>query len=218
MDEANKAVDASIVEVTRLRRILKQGTSKQVTSLEEKTLIKATGLSWFNDHRKYLAKLLDDDLLKDVDAFYKCLISASDHASTRPNYDALLKNILNELPKIREYIISASTVILDTRFTDNLLDFSPLIPDPAMRKILLARWTECIGCIEANLPLSATVMMGGLLEAVLLARINKELDKSAVFKATNAPRNRSTNKVIPLKEWTLRNYIDVIPVQDINCR
>jgi hypothetical protein len=209
MDDANNAIDADIKEARRLRQILKCGTSKQVTSHEERSVIKATSFAWFNNHRKFILEVLGNDLLKDIDGFYKCLISKSDLASIRSKYDEILKNIIKEFPKIREYIISASTVIVDNKINDKPLDFSPLIPDPAMRKILTARWVECMGCIEADLPLAATVMMGGLIEAVLLARINREPDKSAVYKANRAPKFRSTNKTIPLNEWTLRNFIDV---------
>ena len=71
------------------------------------------------------------------------------------------------------------------------------------------RWIECVNCINGNSPLAATVMMGGLLEGLLLARINRENNKAPIFQASNAPKDYSTKKVLPLKEWTLRNFIDV---------
>ena len=52
-------------------------------------------------------------------------------------------------------------------------------------------------------------MMGGLLEALFVARANRLNDKSALFKAKSTPRDGQTQKPIPLKEWTLRPYIDV---------
>jgi hypothetical protein len=52
-------------------------------------------------------------------------------------------------------------------------------------------------------------MMGGLLEALLLSRVHRHPDKSAVFKAASAPRDSKTAKPLMLQEWTLRNYIDV---------
>jgi hypothetical protein len=52
-------------------------------------------------------------------------------------------------------------------------------------------------------------MMGGLLEALLLARVNSETDKQAVFKAASAPRDKG-GKTKPLPEWMLKNYIDVV--------
>jgi hypothetical protein len=92
---------------------------------------------------------------------------------------------------------------------DQAPDFSPLIGDPKMQRILRDRWDECICCIAAGAPLAATVMMGGLLETLLLARFNRETDKAPIFHAVTAPRDSKTKKTLPLKEWTLRNYLDV---------
>jgi len=52
-------------------------------------------------------------------------------------------------------------------------------------------------------------MMGGLMEALLVARINKLSDQSPVFKAKAAPKDKGTGTVLKLREWTLSNYIDV---------
>jgi hypothetical protein len=78
-----------------------------------------------------------------------------------------------------------------------------------MRKVLARRWEECTRCVSAKAPLAATVMMGGLLEALLLARVHRQNDKSSVFRAASAPRDGKTGKSLMLQEWTLRNYIDV---------
>jgi len=52
-------------------------------------------------------------------------------------------------------------------------------------------------------------MMGGLLEALLLARVHRETDKTRVFRCSSVPRDKGTGKSLMLQEWTLRNYIDV---------
>jgi hypothetical protein len=78
-----------------------------------------------------------------------------------------------------------------------------------MQQLLANRWNECVGCVEHDLPLAATVMMGGLLEALLIARINRLSDQAPVFKAKAAPKEKSTGTVLKLREWTLSNYIDV---------
>ena len=52
-------------------------------------------------------------------------------------------------------------------------------------------------------------MMDGLLEALLVARINKLSDQSPVFKAKSAPKDKATGNVLKLRDWTLSNYIDV---------
>ncbi len=77
-----------------------------------------------------------------------------------------------------------------------------------MQALLTARWDECVKCLRAGAPLAATVMMGGLLEALLLARINLELDKTPIFKAAAAPKD-DQQRTRPLKEWALKNYIEV---------
>ena len=57
--------------------------------------------------------------------------------------------------------------------TDTAPKFEPLISDPKMQAILIKRWQECVICVESGAPLAATVMMGGLLEGLLLAKINQ---------------------------------------------
>ena len=52
-------------------------------------------------------------------------------------------------------------------------------------------------------------MMGGLLETLLLARVNREPNKKSIFSASTAPKDRRSTKPLALNEWTLRNYIDV---------
>jgi hypothetical protein len=91
-----------------------------------------------------------------------------------------------------------------------------------MQSILAYRWRECVLCLQAPAPLAATVMMGGLLEAILLARINREPDKSRVFKANKAPKDLK-GSTRSLKDWTLSDYIKVshelrwisVPVKDV---
>jgi hypothetical protein len=52
-------------------------------------------------------------------------------------------------------------------------------------------------------------MMGGLLEGLLLAKINQLPNKAAVFSAIATPKDPKTGKALQLKEWGLKNYIDV---------
>lgn len=56
--------------------------------------------------------------------------------------------------------------------------------------------------------LAATVMMGGLLETLLLARINVVVNKAAIFTAKNAPKDR-TSKTLALSEWKLVAMVEV---------
>jgi len=52
-------------------------------------------------------------------------------------------------------------------------------------------------------------MMGGLLEALFVARANKLPDKSVLFRASGTPIDKQTNKPIALQNWMLAAYIAV---------
>jgi len=209
MTNSHIAVDAALAEIDRLKKVLKRRRSPQVWSAEEKSLVKATALSWFNNHRKQVQPSLGGDLLGPPDTCYKGLLSAADRAASRGKYDSLLKNIHKELVSIRGYILTAGQDDAARKTVDDPPKFDPLIGDPRMRDILTNRWLECSVCLTAGASLAATVMMGGLLEALLLARINKEQNKTFIFAAATAPKDKSTRKTLPLKDWTLRNFIDV---------
>lgn len=63
--------------------------------------------------------------------------------------------------------------------------------------------------VDASAPLAATVMMGGLLEALFVARANLMANKTPLFRAKATPIDSKTKKPLALPEWTLRPYIDV---------
>lgn len=52
-------------------------------------------------------------------------------------------------------------------------------------------------------------MMGGLLEALFVARANKMNDKKPLVGATSAPKDKTTGKTINYQEWMLDSYIKV---------
>lgn len=52
-------------------------------------------------------------------------------------------------------------------------------------------------------------MMGGLVEGLLLAKVNSQPTLANVFTAKAAPKDRKTGNPLPLSEWTLKHYIDV---------
>jgi hypothetical protein len=78
-----------------------------------------------------------------------------------------------------------------------------------MRQILENRWKECQKCLSAEAALAATVMMGGLLEALFLAKINSLTDKAPVFKTAKAPKDKASGNPLQLKDGGLKDYIDV---------
>lgn len=207
MPNAHDAVDEAIREVDRLRRLLKRGRSRQVQSVDDKDVIRATCLAWFNNHRSGLQQAVGDDLLERPDKLYKAILGAADRATARSTYDGWLKELRNSLSELRSAVVAP--LLPATPTADSPPSFDSLVPDPAMRKVLARRWEECTRCVSAGAPLAATVMMGGLLEALLLARVHRLIDKSGVFGAASAPRDGKTGKPLMLQEWTLRNYIDV---------
>lgn len=207
MNKAFEAIDASIKEVKKLRVVLKRKNDIQVRSQEECSLINATAQAWFNNHNKEVVRF-NPEGLKELNQIYKKVLLATDRASTRKFYDDCIKSIIKALSEVRGQVIESSTHN-PAPTNDDPLDFSPIAADSRMQAILADRWNECHRCIAGSAWLAATVMMGGFLEALLLARINKEQDKPKIFKAKTAPKDQKTGKAQELKDWTLRHYIDV---------
>ncbi|MHB8471722.1 MAG: hypothetical protein ACYDC8_02495 [Gammaproteobacteria bacterium] len=209
MESAHEKVDVAIREVETFRKNLNKNKAKQVSSLEERNIAKATALSWFNNHLPIIADVVDHEQCEPVTAGYHKLIDFTDRATSRTRYDSVLKALKKDLGNLRKHAVDGKVNSQTAVSSDQHPNFAPLIGDLKMQGILAERWRECVVCILHNAPLAATVMMGGLLETMLLARFNKEIDKSCIFKATTAPKDRKTGKTLELKEWTLRHYLDV---------
>jgi hypothetical protein len=123
---------------------------------------------------------------------------------------ALIKSAKHLLSKLQaERAVDLSNTLAPAATSDAAPSFSTIAGDLGMQKILQNRWNECVSCVTYGLPLAATVMMGGLLEAVLLARINMLQDKRSAFTAVAAPKDKKSGATLQLKEWGLSNYIDV---------
>ena len=208
MDNAHETIEEVVRALDRLRRTLKKGSNPQVRSNEEQSLVKAMCLAWFNNFRPGILAVVDDELLQDVDAYFKDLLAACDRATTRSKYDEIIKALRTEMSRIRGYSLTPAPAVNQTT-SDIPPNFANLVPDPSMREILERRWTECTICVESKAHLAATVMMGGLLEALLLARVHRVSNKNVIFKAAKAPKDHKSGKPLPLQEWTLRHYIDV---------
>jgi hypothetical protein len=212
MTDGQRAIDTAVAEADRLQKVLKRETSAQVRSSEEQQIIKATGLSWFNAHRGILAQALGDDQIKNLDDHYRALIDASTRSTLRSKYFLSLKQIKKCLTQLQtDHVITLATSPgpLQATTSDTPPSFAPLIADPKMQTILVKRWQECVICVQSGAPLAATVMMGGILEGLLLAKINNLADKTPVFAAAIAPKDPKTGKTLQLKEWGLKNFIDV---------
>ena len=201
-----KSIDEAITQIETLIKVIKKSKSIQISNADERSIIKATAMSWFQNVRPKLN--ITEIQLLEIDNSYKILLEASDKNVRRSKCLSEIKNLRAKIIKLRSDNILTITIHNATN-TDKPPDFSVLIKDGRMKDILTRRWDECLKCIEVNAPLSSLVMMGGMLEAILLAKINSNNDKSKIFKARTAPIDKKTSKVYLLQEWTLRNYIDV---------
>ena len=210
MTEPQSAIDAAIAEAERLRQLLRKGNSKQVSADDERRVIKATALTWFNNHRQVLTATLNGDVLSNIDAEYRSMLAASEKATLRKRHLHGLKLIKKGLTQIQsDHVLSLSgTQVAQRETTDTTPHFTLLVTDLKMQTILRNRWQECVTCVENGAPLAAVVMMGGMLEGLLLARVNQLTDKAPVFKAATAPKDK-TGTALALKDWGLNNYLDV---------
>lgn len=213
MADGQVTIDAAVAEADSLRKVLKRKNTKQVQSDDERQIIKGIALAWFKKHRPILVALLGEDQVGDIDEIYRGLIEASGRATTRTKYLEALKAVKKRLGILQaEHVITlaapAAVAQAPAKTSDSPPQFTPLISDPKMQAILAQRWRECVICVNSGAPLAATVMMGGILEGLLLAKINQLPNMAPVFTAASAPRDKA-GKTLVLKEWTLKNYIDV---------
>jgi hypothetical protein len=196
-------IEAAIGAVTRLRNTLHKGGNRQVRSSDERALVKATAHAWFQSQRPTLMTLRADATFTTVDQGFTTLLEWSEQNTTRLKYRDLLQKIKTGLVTLR-----SSGVLVGSAVDPQRPQFGALITDPKMLGILERRWTETLACKRVSADLAATVMLGGLLEALFLARINQLSNLAPIFTATAAPRDKA-GKTKPLKEWGLKDYLDV---------
>ena len=208
-DTPDTPIDTALNEAKRLRAQTKKKKTPQVKGTERE-IIKATALAWFNNHRKQLTPVFTKADLAEIDKLYQRVFAASNKVVLRSSYLDTLKEITDTLTEFRSTnLIRLSEASFAPPTTDVPPDFSPVVSNDVMKKILEDRWTEIAACVTAKAPLSAMVMMGGLLEGILYAKVEKLPDKTAVFTAAAAPKDPTTGHPKKLKEWVLQNYLDV---------
>jgi hypothetical protein len=78
---------------------------------------------------------------------------------------------------------------------------------PELETIIQARWLEAQRCQHSAAYLAAVIIMGSILEALLLARCS--MSPSAAYRASAAPKDRTTGKTHALHDWSLNALIDV---------
>lgn len=209
MATAYDAIDAAINEVTAARKRVTKITSNQVRGVDEIAVLKATAQTWFYTHRSRIIAEAPTANLNEVDAFFRVVLDATTKHAAKTTYLNALKDARSAL-----IVVRAEALVVPARphvtSTDDLVpDFSPLAGNQQMREILTRRWNECAKCVKADAHLAAIVMMGGLLEALFVARANRMQDKTTLTSAASAPKDKATGKTTNYQDWMLDSYIKV---------
>lgn len=193
--------------VERARAAIAKNRNRQVRSKETRLALRSLAFAWFQSYRPELAPSVSAvEALGDADTAFQALMDATDKNAAKSTYSTLLSRAKSALSSLRRSVV----VVSSAPDPGNAVpDFSPLASDVVMKNILERRWEECRKCIDARASLAAVVMMGGLLEALFVARANKLTDKKPLFKANATPIDAKTRKPADLRDWTLKAYIDV---------
>jgi len=207
VDQLLDVIELALTDVDRARKKVARGHSRQITQTDDIDYFKSVGYSWFRTHRPALVNHLAISAVGLVDTPLQRVLDATSKASARTTYLAALIDAKDALTSLRS--IALTSQVPAAVGYDSAPDFSPLASDPIMRSILLRRWEECQRCIRADAHLAATVMMGGFLEALFIARSNQLVDKGPLFRAKATPKDFKTKNPLQLSEWTLRPYIEV---------
>jgi hypothetical protein len=205
MNDPQEVLSRVLSELAKLQGIVTKHRARQITNADDRDLLKSVAYAWFRSHREALGTSSAPDLSA-VDRPFQAILEATDRAVSKATYLAAIKDATKQVRSLRAYYLVPTVTAPSSEAPP---DFSPLAADLAMRGILSGRWEECQRCIGAGAHLAATVMMGGLLEALFVARANAMSDKAPLFKAKLTPTDSKTGKPISLKDWTLRPYIDV---------
>ncbi len=209
MNPATNAIDAAIDEVKKARTLVSKVRVPQVRGVDDRAALKSTAYAWFKTHRPSIQSQSASIDLTAVDAPYKTVLDSTDRFVVKKTYLAALKDAKNALVSIRAALLTPTTGRQESDVDDLAPDFSPLAGSSEMRDVLTRRWHECRKCVDAEAHLAAIVMMGGLLEALFVARANQLDDKSTLMKASCAPKDKQSGKTKNYQTWMLDSYIKV---------
>jgi hypothetical protein len=209
MPTVYEAIDAALDEADAARKRVSKIKTGQVRGIDEIATLKATAQTWFYTHRPVLSQAAPQVDLTAVDACFKTILDATAKYAAKSTYLNALKASKAALINVRASALVTPTTSPVTNTDDIAPDFSPLAGNPQMRDILTRRWEECAKCVSADAHLAAVVMMGGLLEALFVARANKMTDKAPLTSAVNAPKDKTTGKTTNYQDWMLDSYIKV---------
>ena len=209
MSHLISALDKAISTIDRFKKHIGRLKIQQLRSAEDQNVAKATAYAWIKTQRPKLKPLNNATCMQATDLGFQQLLEFADRATSISKYQALVKKLRGDLIKLRsESITLINSDALDSDGSLADIDFSRLINDNQMQNILIRRWKEIKLCIGVEAHLAATVMIGALLEALLLARINRMPDQGPIYKLEATPKDQK-GKVRLLKEWTLKDLIDV---------
>lgn len=206
MVDQHTEIESAIAEIDHIRKLLSKIKVRQIRNSEHRDVLKATALSWFRNHRTNIIGSISPELLATIDQSYQTILHATERDAAKSTYIRAVNKAKETLIKSRSEILLATK---STQTTDAPPEFSSLASDPTMQAILVRRWEECVRCLTAGAPLAATVMMGGLLEALFVSRVNKLSDKRKLFASSVVPVDPKTKKPLDLRQWMLGSYIDV---------
>lgn len=194
-------------ELDVAKKLVSKSSNRQIRNREDRDLLSATAFAWFQSHRQQIARVADLAMLERVDVAYRIILEATAKSATQTTYLEAMDSARKTLIQLRSQVAIAHGTITTT--AEPASDFSPLVGDPIMRGILERRWNECQKCIGAQADLAAIVMMGGLLEALFVARANRMANKAPLFKLKATPIDSKTRKPMDQRDWTLGPYIDI---------
>lgn len=103
------------------------------------------------------------------------------------------------------FIKNKRAQILQTK--DLEADFSELNLENEMKKILENRFKESRLCIESGAYFAASILISSIIEGLLFSILNRYISQANQSKVV--PRNQMNQQPKKLKDWTLRNMIEV---------
>jgi hypothetical protein len=194
-------IGSILEDLAKLGRVIAPIRTPQIRSVEARGHIKAVAMAWFHNYR---GSVSGQDLTSIDDGFQQ-LLTASEKLPSAKKIRSLMKGLRSKMVLLQTAVVAAGT----SQSPTDLPPTFAAVSDPVMRQILSRRWSECVACLGAGAPLAATVMMGGMLESLFLARVNRESNQAAIFISKAAPKDGKTQKPKSLREWGLSDYIAV---------
>lgn len=206
MADQHAAIDAAIGDIERIRKLLKGIKLPQIRNAEHRDFLKTIALTWFHSRRPSIIEYISATDMAAIDRPYRMILDATERNASKTTFISAANEAKIALIAARGAALLATATKTSVDETPN---FTALASDSVMQAILTRRWEECFRCINVGASLAATVMMGGLLEALFVARANKLSDKSGLFKCASTPIDPKTKKPLELRQWTLGPYVDV---------